>query len=244
MKILISNDDGIFAPGIAALVKAFSAAGHEVFVCAPDSQRSAASHSLTIGRPITVKEMSFKGAAKAYAIGGTPADCVKLGLMVLCPEAEAVVSGINKGYNVGTDILYSGTVAAAMEGAICGRQALAVSQKETRGDYTQAAVLAVKMFDRMMLHPLARLSVLNLNYPDCDEIRGVVAAQMGPLVYDEIYTPTVKNGEAAYTLCGVIEEDKVQSDDYQKLCQGFATVTVLHYNMTDRMAEDVYNARE
>ena len=111
MKVLISNDDGIFAPGIEALVQAFADAGHDVIVCAPDSQRSAASHSLTIGRPLTVKEMDFPGAKKAYAIGGTPADCVKLGVMVLCPDAQAVVSGINKGYNAGTDILYSGTVA-------------------------------------------------------------------------------------------------------------------------------------
>ena len=105
MKILISNDDGILAPGIAALVKAFSGAGHEVFVCAPDSQRSAASHSLTIGRKLTAKEIAVDGAARAYAISGTPADCVKLGLTVLCPEAEAVVSGVNHGLNVGTDVL-------------------------------------------------------------------------------------------------------------------------------------------
>lgn len=244
MKILISNDDGIFAPGIDALVKAFSAAGHEVLVCAPDSQRSAASHSLSIGKPITVKEVPFGGAVKVYAIGGTPADCVKLGLTVLCPEAEAVVSGVNKGYNVGTDILYSGTVAAAMEGAICGRPALAVSQAAERADYTAAAALAVKMFARMMDNPLAPLSVLNLNYPDCDEIRGVEQAHMGRLIYDEVYTPTVFNGEAAYTLCGVIEEGRAQSDDYAKLCQGFATVTVLHYDMTDHMATKVFNAQE
>lgn len=173
MKILISNDDGIFAPGIAALVKAFSDAGHEVFVCAPDSQRSAASHSLSIHKPITVKEREFPGAAKAYAIGGTPADCVKLGLMVLCPEAEAVVSGVNKGYNVGTDILYSGTVAAAMEGAICGRPALAISQMERREDFSRAAELAVQMFGKLMENPLAPLSVLNVNYPQCDTIKGL-----------------------------------------------------------------------
>ena len=105
MKILISNDDGILAPGIAALVKAFAGAGHEVFVCAPDSQRSAASHSLTIGRKLTAREIAMDGAAKAYAISGTPADCVKLGLTVLCPGAEAVVSGVNHGLNVGTDVL-------------------------------------------------------------------------------------------------------------------------------------------
>ena len=242
MKILISNDDGIFAPGIAALVKAFSDAGHEVLVCAPDSQRSAASHSLSIGRPLTVKEVDFPGAAKAYAIGGTPADCVKLGLMVLCPQAQAVVSGVNKGYNVGTDILYSGTVAAAMEGAICGRPALAVSQMERREDFSCAAVLAVEMFDQLMKHPLAPLSVLNVNYPECDEIRGLQTAGMGQLHYVETYMPTVHEGEAAYVLRGEVEKNRTQSDDYEKLCQGYATVTVLHYDMTDGSATNVWNA--
>ena len=242
MKILISNDDGVFAPGVAALVKAFAQAGHEVLVCAPDSQRSAASHSLSIGRPISVKETALDGAAKAYAIGGTPADCVKLGLTVLCPEAEAVVSGINRGYNVGTDILYSGTVAAAMEGAICGRPAMAVSQKETRGDYAKAAELAVKLFEQMRGRPLAPLSVLNVNYPDCDEIRGVKAAVMEQLHYDEIYTPgTEMDGTKIYTLNGLIDGGKKQSDDYVKLESGYATVTILHYDMTDRAATNAWD---
>lgn len=243
MKILISNDDGIFAPGIAALVKAFSQAGHEVFVCAPDSQRSAASHSLTIGRPIAVREEVFPAAARAYAIGGTPADCVKLGLTELCPEAEAVVSGINKGYNVGTDILYSGTVAAAMEGAICGRPAMAVSQAQEKQDYEGAAQLAVQMFDLMAAHPLGALSVLNVNMPACGEIRGIRTAAMGPLHYDEVYTPTCdESGAISYTLQGEIKTEKRQSDDHQKLVEGYATVTVLHYDMTDRDAGTVWNA--
>ena len=242
MKILISNDDGIFAPGIAALVQAFSQAGHEVLVCAPDSQRSAASHSLSIGRPLTVQEVDFPGAAKAYAIGGTPADCVKLGLMVLCPEAEAVVSGVNKGYNVGTDILYSGTVGAAMEGAICGRPALAISQMEKRVDFTKAAELAVCMFEKMLKNPLGPLAVLNVNYPQEDEIKGVVTAGMGQLHYDEIYHPMEHNGMKAYSLGGVVRTDIEQSDDYAKLCQGYATVTVLHYNMTDDRATNFWNA--
>ncbi|MBQ7786369.1 MAG: 5'/3'-nucleotidase SurE [Clostridia bacterium] len=233
MKILISNDDGIFAPGIEALVRAFAQAGHEVLVCAPDSQRSAASHSLSIGRKISVREVSFEGASKAYAIGGTPADCVKLGLTVLCPQAEAVVSGVNRGYNVGTDILYSGTVAAAMEGAICGRPALAVSQMEKRTDYTKAAELAVKMFAKIKDHPLPPLSVLNLNYPQCDEIKGIVTAKMGQLHYCENYMPAVQDGETVYVLAGEIERERAQSDDYEKLCQGYATVTVLGYDMTD-----------
>ncbi|MBE5799824.1 MAG: 5'/3'-nucleotidase SurE [Clostridiales bacterium] len=242
MKILISNDDGIFAPGIEALVAAFAGAGHEVIVCAPDSQRSAASHGLTIGKPLTVKEMDFPGAKKAYAIGGTPADCVKLGLMVLCPEVEAVVSGVNRGYNVGSDILYSGTVAAAMEGAICGRPALAISQTERRMDYSKAADLAASLFETMIKHPLGPLRVLNVNYPECDEIRGVVTAKMDQLHYTETYSPTVHDGLPAYALSGVIDEGKLQSDDYQKLCQGYATVTILQYDMTDLTSTNVWNA--
>ena len=242
MKILISNDDGIFAPGIEALVKAFGEAGHEVYVCAPDGQRSAASHSLSIGRPMTVKEVEFPGAAKAYAIGGTPADCVKLGLMVLCPQAEAVVSGVNKGYNVGSDILYSGTVGAAMEGAICGRPALAISQMEKREDYANAAQLAVQMFEKLMENPLGPLSVLNVNYPQGDEIKGIVTAKMGQLHYDEVYRPMELDGVTAYALNGTVRSDIEQSEDYKKLTQGYATVTVLHYNMTDLNATNFWNA--
>lgn len=242
MKVLISNDDGIFAPGIAALVNAFDKAGHEAIVCAPDSQRSAASHSLTIGRPLTVKEVEFPGAVKAYAIGGTPADCVKLGLTVLCPEAEAVVSGVNKGYNVGTDILYSGTVAAAMEGAICGRPAVAISQMERREDFSRASELATQMFARLMENPLPPLSVLNVNYPACDEIKGIVTAVMGQLHYVETYQPTVYDGEAAYVLRGQVESGRPQSDDYEKLCEGYATVTALHYDMTDVSSTNVWKA--
>ncbi|MBQ7885290.1 MAG: 5'/3'-nucleotidase SurE [Clostridia bacterium] len=242
MKVLISNDDGVFAPGIAALVKAFAGAGHEVYVCAPDSQRSAASHSLTLGRPLTVKEVDFPGAAKAYAIGGTPADCVKLGLTVLCPDAQAVVSGVNRGYNVGSDILYSGTVAAAMEGAICGRQALAVSQAERREDFSRASELAAGLFARMMENPLGPLRVLNVNYPLCDEIRGVVTAKMGQLHYVEAYQKAAHNGEAAYVLRGEVEGGRAQSDDYEKLCGGYATVTVLHYDMTDEHSTNAWNA--
>ena len=241
MKVLISNDDGIFAPGIAALVQAFSKAGHEVLVCAPDSQRSAASHSLTIGKPLTVKEVDFPGAAKAYAIGGTPADCVKLGVMVLCPEAQAVVSGVNKGYNVGTDILYSGTVAAALEGAICSLPAMAVSQSDKQTDYTKASELAVRLFDRMMEHPLDPLCILNVNYPACDALRGVVAAGTGQLHYTEAYCPTVYDGQAAYVLSGQVDESKPQSEDYKRLCEGHATVTVIHADLTDCPATKVWN---
>lgn len=241
MKILISNDDGIFAPGIAALTQAFADAGHEVIVCAPDSQRSAASHSLTIARPLTVRDTALPGAVRAYAIGGTPADCVKLGLSVLCPDAGAVVSGVNHGYNAGTDILYSGTVAAAMEGAICGRPAMAVSQSHLRADYTAASALAVRLFAQMTAQPLGPLRVLNLNYPACDSIRGVVCARMEQLHYNDVYTRVAgEDGCEAYMLGGEIDAGRRQSDDYARLEEGFATVTVLRGDMTDYAATNAW----
>lgn len=243
MKVLISNDDGIFAPGIAALAAAFDRAGHEVVVCAPDSQRSSASHSLTIGRPLTVKEVDFPGAEKAYAIGGTPADCVKLGLSVLCPDAQAVISGVNKGYNVGSDILYSGTVAAAMEGAICGRPALAISQAACREDFTHAAALAARLFARMMENPLGPLHVLNVNYPMGDEIKGILTAKMGQLHYSDVYTAAAgEDGGTTYTLGGAIDEVMPQSEDYAALRMGYAVATVLHYDMTDVQATNSWGA--
>lgn len=238
MRIMISNDDGIFAPGIDALVKAFSAAGHEVIVCAPDSQRSAASHSLSIGRPISVKKVPFDGAAQAYAIGGTPADCVKLGMEVLVKGCEAVISGINHGYNAGTDILYSGTVAAALEGAICGVPALAVSQPFCRAEYSQAAALAVRVFDRMMAEKPAPYTIWNLNHPACDCPKGLVMADMGVLHYNETYMLEASGEDGdMYVLRGTVDESRRQSDDYEKLGQGYATLTVLHANLMETAAQ-------
>ena len=234
MKVLISNDDGVFAPGLAALVRAFAAAGHEVTVCAPDGQRSAASQSLTIARPLVVREVQVEGSKQAFAIGGTPADCVKLGLACLCPEAEAVISGVNHGYTTGSDILYSGTVAAAMEGALCGRPAMAVSQAYSRSEYGESARMAARLFARMQENPLPPLRVLNLNYPACDGAKGPVAARMEQMHYSEDYARTQEeSGCVTYALGGAVDAARRQSDDYEKLSRGLATVTVLHCDLTD-----------
>lgn len=241
MHILISNDDGIFAPGIAALVGAFSAAGHTVYVCAPDAQRSAASHALSLGKPLAVRETALEGAARAYAIGGTPVDCVKLGLKVLCPQAEFVISGVNHGYNAGSDVLYSGTVGAAMEGVICGVPAMAVSLAYSREDtYDKAAALAVRLFDGLSAHPLAPGTLLNLNYPAADEAKGVVATGFKKLYYEETYERTVSpQGEVCYALRGEIDETMdMANDDYSWLRRGYATATVISYDMTEYEATE------
>lgn len=236
MKILISNDDGIFAPGIAALVRAFSTAGHEIIVCAPDGQRSAASHSMTLTAPIDVKEIAFEGAARAYAIGGTPVDCVKLGVNKLHPEVEFVVSGINKGWNCGSDIIYSGTVGAAREGAIFGYPAMAVSLSPAREDlYDNAAQLAVSVFEKVLEHPLPERAMINVNYPAADVPLGVRAVPMKPTHYDERYTRHEReDGSVYYTLGGEIDMTMARGeDDWSCLEAGYATVTVIGFDMTD-----------
>ena len=143
MHVLISNDDGIGAPGLRCLVQAFAQAGHRVTVAAPDGQRSAASHSITLFRPLTLRRAEWAAAnVEAWAIDGTPADCVKFALDRLTSAVDAVVSGVNDGYNIGTDVHYSGTVAAAMEGAFAGVPAIAVSAPHGRDAAGRARGLA------------------------------------------------------------------------------------------------------
>lgn len=239
MNIMISNDDGILAPGIAALIRAFAKTGHDLYVCAPDGQRSAASHSLTLEKPLPVKEMQMEGVKRAWAIGGTPVDCVKLGAHKLCPQADFVISGVNHGYNAGSDILYSGTVGAAMEGVFNGMPAMAVSLAYEREDtYDKAAELAVAVFEKLQQHPLAKGTLLNLNYPATDDIKGVVAAGMTQIIYNEDYREvTLEDGTTAYALHGEVDEmQEMADDDYSWLCRGYATATVLTFDMTDKMA--------
>ena len=241
MRLLISNDDGIFAPGITALIRACVDAGHEVYVCAPDGQRSAASHSLTIRNSLTVKDVEMAGVRHAWAISGTPVDCVKLGLHELCPQAEFVVSGVNHGYNAGTDILYSGTVGAAMEGVINGLPAIAISLAAEREDtYDKAAALAVQMLERIKEHPLGPNTLLNLNYPAVDEPKGIVAAPMKRIRYDDEYIKTVhEDGTVSYALGGAIADKQKETDgDYAWLRRGYATATVLSFDLTDHGATE------
>ena len=216
MRILISNDDGIFAPGLMALVRTFSAAGHTVYVAAPDSQRSAASHSMTLCQPLTARPRVF------------------------------VISGVNHGYNAGSDVLYSGTVGAAMEGALNGRPAMAVSLGHEREDiYDKAAALAVRVFDGLRAHPLPPFSVLNLNYPERDEALGLKATSLRTLRYLDDYEPEIgEDGETRYTLVGGLDRSMADGeDDYTWLKRGYATMTVLTYDLTHDAATKALEGR-
>ena len=159
MKLLLSNDDGYLAAGIGALAKTLQAAGHEVFVAAPHRQRSAASRSMTLFDPLRAERVSLPAApdVEAYAVTGTPVDCVRLALGNLFPEPDLVLSGVNEGANLGTDTLYSGTVAAAHEAALLGYQAIAVSCHGHRPvHFETAARVALRAAERLQ----AELSIL------------------------------------------------------------------------------------
>lgn len=179
LRILISNDDGVFADGIQCLAAAARSRGHRVTVVCPDQERSATGHGLTLQTPIRAERADelFAEGVTAWACSGTPADCVKLALFRLLEEPpDLVLSGINHGPNLGTDVLYSGTVAAAMEGTIEGLPAMAVSAADFGWrEFRPAARLALEVAEAMLANGWPEGLLLNLNVPP------VPAESMGPL---------------------------------------------------------------
>ena len=239
MRILFTNDDGVFAPGLLTLVSAFSRAGHTAFVCAPDRERSAVGHGVTLDA-LRVKPLDIPGAARAWAVDGLPADCASLGLY-LCRDAgvEMVVSGINRGMNQGGACVYSGTVAAALEASMCGSQGLAVSLcvshlNSEDADYTAAARVALRVAEWMPGHPLPRGVAYNLNVPTLPyaQIRGIVPARLAPVyLVDPKYEEYRDEQGCCYRYSG--GEGQVPCDpDYDtvKTGLGYATLTRLTWD--------------
>lgn len=239
MRILLTNDDGIQAVGIRDLYRMLVAAGHDVMVVAPISEQSAVGHAITIALPLRVKEFSENGF-KGLGVSGTPADCVKLALTTLCKEApDVVVSGINAGANVGVDILYSGTVSAATEGALMGYPAVAVSHDnyapvdlQEQGAYV-ATFLAGRPWE--VAPPRC---VLNLNFPACPvgEARGLRLCPPTPAVYNDWYvTRQDPRGRNYYWLTGVIPPEALTPEtDRAILTDGYITLTPLRFDFTDQ----------
>ncbi len=236
-KILVSNDDGITAPGLAALSEALSRYA-EVYVCAPDSQRSAFSHAITTGTVITVRKAECPGAVKALSCSGTPADSVRAGLNYfrnMDIEMDMVFSGINSGANLGDDTVYSGTVGAAMEGSLCRKAAVAVSvcAREPE-DFSFAAALACRCLDM-------ENGVLNINVPDIPgaEIKGIKLTGLGPREYTPWFE-TVEAGEeeTVYRYGGrpAAFDDLPEDTDVRAVEEGWVSVTPLRYDNTDREA--------
>ncbi|MBL1210909.1 5'/3'-nucleotidase SurE [Geminocystis sp. GBBB08] len=250
MHILISNDDGIFALGIRTLANTIASHGYKVTVVAPDRERSATGHGLTLHHPIRadIIEGIFTSEVTAWSCSGTPSDCVKLGLSaVLKEKPDFVLSGINQGSNLGTDILYSGTVSAAMEGTIDGITSIAFSLASfTKKEFQPAANYAIKLIEQLIKNPLPEPTLLNINIPPVAEadIAGVKITRQGIRRYIENFQKRFDpRGKCYYWLAGELVEEINQPEhiylppdlptDVQANKENFITITPLQYNLTD-----------
>jgi len=249
MKLLISNDDGIFAQGIRSLANALATAGHDVSVVCPDRERSATGHGLTLHQPIRAEivESVFDPAVKAWACSGTPADCVKLALWALLDKPpDFVLSGINHGPNLGTDILCSGTVSAAMEGFMEGIPSIAFSLASyTSAEFEPAVNFAVALLAQLEKQPMPQPMLLNVNVPAVKqaEITGVAIARQGIRRYFDIFQKrTDPRGKTYYWLAGELLEEVEETPDpaavgdiptdVQAIRRNCITLTPLQYNLT------------
>jgi len=240
-RILISNDDGVRAPGLAALADELRTIGR-VTVVAPDRERSAASHSLTVEIPLRANYLSDD----VIGVAGTPTDCVLLAIDNLLPETpHVVVSGINRGPNVGNDVTYSGTVAAAMEATILGVPAMAVSLGHSESgeyDYRFAARVARELTLLILDTGLPEGTLLNVNVPNIpeSEIGGIEVARLGRQVYEDSIVPAVDpRGRTYYWIGGSSSNWKEQHDtDIAALNRGCVALTPIHLDLTDYAAMD------
>jgi len=230
-KILVTNDDGVHAPGITALAEALSPLG-DVTVVAPATEMSATSHSLTLTRPLHVERL----ADRVYSVDGTPTDCVYLALYeIVGRDTDLVVSGINWGWNLGDDITYSGTVAAALEGTLLGCPSFAISQERSkRMRYGRAAAFARVLAERVLHHGLPRDVYLNVNVP-ARPVHGVVFAGQGKRIYhDGVSAVPGQGGRTTYRIGGYPEWDEQPGSDFAAFRAGNITITPLRVDLTDR----------
>ena len=235
MKILVTNDDGVRAPGIRALAEALRGIG-EVVVVAPDRERSAVGHALTLHHPLRATEIR----PAVFAVDGTPTDCVNLGIHTLLgSRPDLVVSGINCGANMGDDITYSGTVSAAMEATLMGIPALAISLVTlSRGEnYTAAAAFAARLVRIVSERGLPRDTLLNVNVPDLpqDELGSAVVTTQGKRDYEgKIITKTDPRGRNYYWIGnGEMQFRDLEGTDYHAVKRGLISITPLHLDLTN-----------
>ena len=244
-RILVTNDDGIQSEGLTALAAALSQVG-EVWVVAPDRERTAVAHAVTLHKPLRVHQIG----KRAYSVNGTPVDCVNLALLKIMPRSpHVVVSGINRGVNLGDDVLYSGTVSAAVEGAILGLPSLAVSQEgRERFRFEVGAHYAVRVARMILDKGMPEETVLNLNIPDRP-----LAATSGVRVTclsrrrfeDPIIEKTDPHGRQYYWIAGTrISWSRSKDSDHEAIAEGAASLTPIRLYSTNYHVLDRFRAWE
>jgi len=235
MNILLTNDDGILAPGIAAAYKELTKLG-DVTVVAPSDRMSGAGHSITVFEPLACEKVSIENQFTGFSVAGSPADCVKLAIMELCPKKpDLVVSGINNGANVGINVYYSGTVAAAMEAAFYRIPAIALScVHEEEMDFSVAATYCLEVMKKMGTNDLS--PVVNINIPklSAGKPKGIVVVPQSTMGFEEYFVKNKNDtGQTLYQLAGGDHRDTNIPADTLALADGFITVTALGFDMTD-----------
>jgi 5'-nucleotidase len=245
-RVLLTNDDGIGATGLQTLRRALlEIEDTQLAVIAPDSNRSATARSITFSRPLWVTEIAFDDGTLGYACDGTPVDCVRLAQLGLIDgfEPDLIVSGINHGSNLGDDITYSGTVAAALEGVMLGIPGIAVSQQSLaremdfrlgeRFDFSAAAAFVKRLVDQLDDLPLPKGTLLNVNVPG-GEPQGVEVARLGKRVYrDELQVVEEEDGRRRFRIYGdsPVHDDE-DGTDLAAVSAGRIAVTPLHFDLT------------
>jgi 5'-nucleotidase len=237
MKVLLTNDDGIYAPGLQALYEELEK-DFEIDVVAPDTEMSAVGHAITLTSPLRVQAVHKNGTFFGYGVKGTPADCVKIAVQELLKEPpEIILSGINLGANVGVNVLYSGTVSAATEGAFLGIKSAALSlSTRINPDFRFAARFSREIIRFMVQHGLRERTALNVNVPAVPfpEIRGVAITRQGMARFKERFERRVDpRGNVYYWLTGETAlEDGIPDADALALKENKITITPISYDLT------------
>ena len=245
MRILLTNDDGIHAPGFAVLERIAASLSDDVWVVAPSEEQSGAGHSLTLSRPVRLRRLG----EKRFAVAGTPTDAVMLAIahvMKDCPP-DLVLSGVNRGANLAEDVTYSGTVSAAMEGALAGVRSIALSQtysREGMGDtvpFAAAEAWGARVVSALLDQPLAPRALINVNFPALgpDDVRGVRICRQGFHDYNRLrIVERVDPRGYPYFWFGLapIESTPGHVTDLETIADGFIAVTPLQLDLTDERA--------
>ncbi len=237
VKILVTNDDGVASPGLHALASALKALG-DVFVVAPDREQTAVGHALTLHKPLRITRLK----SRVFAINGTPTDCVNLAIKkVMSEKVDLLVSGINKGVNLGDDVTYSGTVSAALEGTIMGIPSIAVSQEgNQKFRFGVAAVYALRVARAVLRFGLPEETLLNVNVPDRPRalIKGVRITTLGRRRFDNPIVEKVDpHGRKYYWIAGTrLAWGRRANSDHEALRKGMVSITPIHVDVTHHEA--------
>ena len=242
MKVLLTNDDGVMSTGLGTMAKLLAYKGLLTAVIAPDRDRSGVGHAITVSSPVRLQPLepvTFAQGVTAYSCDGTPTDCVTLGLDLMVPNADFVVSGINQGPNLGDDVTYSGTVCAAMEGVILGRPAIAVSLCSKREDSAHhnmsAAIAAMAVLEYIEKTGLPKGVLLNINVPNepIRSIKGFKITKQGVRRYrDKFVVQKDPHGRDYYWIAGKIEDTHEEGSDVTAVAEGYVSVTPIMMDMT------------